>query len=59
MADTRTAVATRQLRTLFEFGTVAGLTDGQLLDIFVARHDEAAFTALVDPPWPDGPESMP
>ncbi len=48
MADTRTAVATRQLRTLFEFGTVAGLTDGQLLDMFVARHDEAAFTALVE-----------
>ncbi len=48
MPDTRTAVATRQLRTLFEFGTVAGLTDGQLLDMFVAGHDEAAFTALVE-----------
>jgi RNA polymerase sigma factor (sigma-70 family) len=40
----------RNVRTLFGGGTVSGLTDGQLLERFLARHDdsgEAAFTALV------------
>jgi RNA polymerase sigma factor (sigma-70 family) len=35
------------LRTLFSLGTVAGLTDGQLLERFATRGDEAAFAALV------------
>ena len=41
----------KQIETLFRSGTVSGLTDGQLLDRFVARRDEdaeAAFAALVD-----------
>jgi RNA polymerase sigma factor (sigma-70 family) len=40
----------RQFRTLFEAGTVAGLTDGQLLERFLAGPDdggEVAFEALV------------
>jgi RNA polymerase sigma factor (sigma-70 family) len=40
----------RQFRTLFEAGTVAGLTDGQLLERFLAGRDdggEIAFEALV------------
>ena len=48
MASTHNTVATRHLRMLFEVGTVAGLTDGQLLDIFVASRDEVAFTALIE-----------
>ena len=38
------------IRTLFEVGTVGGLTDGQLLEQFASRNDEAgetAFAALV------------
>ena len=40
----------RQFRTLFESGTVSGLTDGQLLERFLARSElasEAAFAALL------------
>ncbi len=35
------------LRTLFEVGSVGGLPDGQLLDRFVARREEAVFEAIV------------
>jgi RNA polymerase sigma factor (sigma-70 family) len=35
-----------QLRTLFGVGTVAGLSDGQLLERFVAGHGEAAELAF-------------
>jgi RNA polymerase sigma factor (sigma-70 family) len=41
----------RHLRTLFDVGTVAGLTDGQLLERFSAGRGEAAelaFAALVE-----------
>lgn len=41
----------RHLRTLFDVGTVAGLTDGQLLERFASRRDETAelaFAALVE-----------
>lgn len=37
----------RNVRTLFGGGVVSGLTDGQLLDRFVSRHDDAAETAFV------------
>src|SRR4051794_5996912 len=40
----------REMRTLFGMGTLGGLSDGQLLERFVSRKDEAAevaFAALV------------
>src|SRR4051812_31814243 len=43
--------ALRQLRTLFDEGTLAAVTDGQLLERFVTRSSEAAeaaFEALVE-----------
>ncbi|HEV3122565.1 MAG TPA: RNA polymerase sigma factor, partial [Isosphaeraceae bacterium] len=43
--------ASRHVRTLFNMGTVGGLTDGQLLERFTGRGAEAAelaFTALVE-----------
>ncbi len=43
-------VALRQLRTLYSLGTLGGLTDAQLLDLFLTRGGpdaEDAFTALV------------
>ncbi len=50
MANLLTASVVRQLGSLFEGGSVAGLSDRQLLDRFVTRRDaagEAAFAALV------------
>ena len=44
------ASVVRQLSSLFETGSVAGLSDRQLLDRFIVQRDaagEAAFTALV------------
>ncbi len=46
----------RDLETIFQAGTVAGLTDGQLLERFVSRHDgvggsaeaEAVFALLIE-----------
>jgi len=37
----------RDLQTLLDSGTASGLTDGQLLERFVARRDGAAFEAIV------------
>jgi len=37
----------RHINRLFNVGTVTGLSEGQLLERFVARRDEAAFEALV------------
>ena len=48
MAIGPSAAVANQLRALFQGGTVGGLTDGQLLDRFVQRSDEAAFAALVE-----------
>jgi RNA polymerase sigma factor (sigma-70 family) len=48
MASGPSAAVANQLRDLVRNGTVGGLTDGQLLDRFVQRHDEAAFAALVE-----------
>ncbi len=42
-----TSVA-RQLETLFQGGSVGGLSDRQLLERYVASRDEAAFAALVE-----------
>ena len=52
-ASTRSSgMATGQLGSLFFLGAAGGLTDGQLLERFLARDEpgasEAAFTALVD-----------
>jgi RNA polymerase sigma factor (sigma-70 family) len=50
MADLAAGVLQRQMETLFEGGAAAGLSDRELLERFIARHDagaEAAFTALV------------
>ncbi len=48
MGDAQHAAANRQLRMLFEGGTVVSLSDGQLLELFASRRDETAFAALVD-----------
>ena len=50
MASTATGSVFRQIEFLFEGSSVAGLTDRQLLERFIARHDltgEAAFAAIV------------
>jgi RNA polymerase sigma factor (sigma-70 family) len=47
MASANLGTALRQIQGLFEVGTVAGLTDGQLLDRYLAQRDESAFAALV------------
>jgi RNA polymerase sigma factor (sigma-70 family) len=51
MARTRYGQALRHVRTLFGVGTVGGLTDGQLLERFLADDAEVAelaFAALVE-----------
>ena len=50
MATCRSDDLARQLRSLFELGVVAGLSDGQLLDRFNAggSQAESAFSALVE-----------
>src|SRR5580692_9128335 len=50
MAQVLTTSVVRQIQSLFDGGSVAGLTDRQLLERFVARRDhtaEDAFAALV------------
>jgi RNA polymerase sigma factor (sigma-70 family) len=47
MASVHLGAALRQIHGLFEAGTAAGLTDGQLLERYLARRDESAFAALV------------
>ena len=50
MMESPGSAACRQFRSLFGAGSVAGLTDGQLLDRFLKARDdagEAAFAALV------------
>jgi RNA polymerase sigma factor (sigma-70 family) len=44
-SETNTAV--RDIQMLFEVGTTGSLSDGQLLDRFVARHEEAVFEAIM------------
>jgi RNA polymerase sigma factor (sigma-70 family) len=47
MAHAAPTSLARQLGSLFEGGTAAGLSDRQLLERFAAARDEAAFAALV------------
>ncbi|WP_422924417.1 RNA polymerase sigma factor [Singulisphaera sp. PoT] len=47
MAAVQVSGVVRQLERLFGAGSVTGMNEGQLLDRFVARRDEAAFEALV------------
>ena len=50
MSDVASASLARQLGSLFEGGSAAGLSDRQLLERFIARRepaDEAAFAAIV------------
>ncbi|HEV3165054.1 MAG TPA: RNA polymerase sigma factor [Isosphaeraceae bacterium] len=51
MARGHYGVALRQIHTLFNVGTFAGLTDGQLLERFLTQRDETAelaFAVLVE-----------
>src|SRR3954468_7193038 len=41
------SVAIRDLQILFEAGSLGGLSDGQLLDRFIARREGAVFEAIV------------
>jgi RNA polymerase sigma factor (sigma-70 family) len=48
MASDPNRVALKQIDRLFQGGILNGLDDGQLLDRFVADHDELAIEALVE-----------
>ena len=47
MAERQSVAVFQQFRTLYGAGTAVGLDDGQLLERFVNRRDEAAFAALL------------
>src|SRR5262245_28084703 len=47
MASGHDDAVLRQIERLFEPGTVAGLSEWQLLNRYLSRRDEAAFEALV------------
>ncbi len=47
MASMRRDAALRQIDRLFGEGTLAGLSDAQLLERYAAHRDELAFEALV------------
>ncbi len=48
MAGITTGVVLRQLRALFDRGSIGGLSDSQLLEGFAVHRDEDTFAALVD-----------
>ncbi len=48
MSCTGRGIVLRQIDRLFREGTLGGLEDGQLLERYRTRRDEAAFEALVD-----------
>src|SRR5947208_16816484 len=48
MSSTDRGMVLQQLDRLFRDGTLAGLGDGQLLERYRTRRDEAAFLALVE-----------
>ena len=58
MAGQRVA-ALRSFRELFHSGPVSGLDDGQLLERFATRHDEAAFARAGGAARADGPGRLP
>jgi RNA polymerase sigma factor (sigma-70 family) len=47
MTEKQSVAVFQQLRTLFGAGTASGLDDGQLVQRFIDRRDEAAFAALL------------
>ena len=47
MASGQWAVVLRHVGRMFHGGTVAGMSEGQLLERFVARRDEVAFEAII------------
>jgi RNA polymerase sigma factor (sigma-70 family) len=47
MATGQLGAALRQIERLFTVGSVSGMSEGQLLERFVIRGDEAAFAALM------------
>ena len=47
MDGSKAGLAGRDLQTLFEVGMAGALSDGQLLDRFVARREEAVFEAII------------
>ena len=62
MAHPEKGSVAQQIGTLFEGGSVAGLTDRQLLERFNSRRDaagEAAFAALVCAARADGAGRLP
>src|SRR5260370_9997425 len=48
MAFANRGVIFQQIDRLYQEGTLAGLGDGQLLERYLTRRDEAAFEALVN-----------
>jgi len=54
MADADHAVASCHLRMLLDVGTVVGLSDGQLLDLFESRRDEKGLHGADGTPQADG-----
>ena len=48
MVSARMGDALGQIQRIFTAGTLAGLSDSQLLELFLDRRDDAAFTALVE-----------
>ena len=53
MGNGLTARAALQVARVFRDGTLVGMTDRQILDRFVERHDQTAFEAILAPmvPW--------
>jgi RNA polymerase sigma-70 factor (ECF subfamily) len=47
VSRSRSSTAVRDLQALFDVGVMGTLNDGQLLDRFVARREEAVFEALL------------
>jgi RNA polymerase sigma factor (sigma-70 family) len=47
MAGGQVGAVVRQIERLFTAGSVSGMSEGQLLERFVSRHDQAAFEALM------------